>query len=246
MAEAQARRYRVRLAAGADDLRAAQALRGAGFGLGKPDCDAFDDICTHMLIEDRREGRLAGCFRLLALSNGAEIARSYSAQFYDLTALSAYPRPMTELGRFCIHPSARDPDILRAAWGAITAHVDSVGVGMLFGCTSFRGVDPVPYRDAFAALARGHLAPRRWAPKPRAAHIVPLKAAEDARTRSPLADIPTLLRTYLRMGGWVSDHAVVDPLMNTLHVFTGLEIDSIPLTRQRLLRATLDDGGRAG
>ncbi len=40
--------------------------------------------------------------------------------------------------------------------------------------------------------------------------------------------MPPLLRTYLMMGGWVSDHAVVDRQMNTLHVFTGLEIGAIP------------------
>jgi len=39
------------------------------------------------------------------------------------------------------------------------------------------------------------------------------------------------------MGGWVSDHAVVDPEMGTLHVFTGVEIRAIPATRKRLLRA---------
>jgi hypothetical protein len=46
------------------------------------------------------------------------------------------------------------------------------------------------------------------------------------------------LRTYLLMGGWVSDHAVVDNDLNTLHVFTGLEIKGIPASRKRLLRAT--------
>ena len=39
------------------------------------------------------------------------------------------------------------------------------------------------------------------------------------------------------MGGWVSDHAVVDEKMNTLHVFTGVEIGAIPAARKRLLRA---------
>ena len=48
--------------------------------------------------------------------------------------------------------------------------------------------------------------------------------------------MPPLLRTYLLMGGWVSDHAVVDRHMNTLHVFTGLEINAIPPARKRLLR----------
>ena len=38
------------------------------------------------------------------------------------------------------------------------------------------------------------------------------------------------------MGGWVSDHAVVDAEMNTLHVFTGVEIGAIPAARARALR----------
>jgi putative hemolysin len=241
-----ARRYTVRAANCEADLRAAQALRGAGFGLGAPDVDAFDDICTHMLVEDTRLNLIAGCFRLLPLANGCGIGRSYSAQFYDLSALTRYPSPMTELGRFCIHPAARDPDILRVAWGAITAHVDAGNVGMLFGCTSFCGTDPAPYRGAFAALARGHLAPAVWAPVVCAAQTVPLAgggATEDPR-RS-FAAVPPLLRSYLGMGGWVSDHAVVDPEMNTLHVFTGLEIAAIPPARQRLLRAVLDGDGAA-
>jgi hypothetical protein len=39
------------------------------------------------------------------------------------------------------------------------------------------------------------------------------------------------------MGGWVSDHAVIDKQMDTLHVFTGLEISAIPDARKKLLRA---------
>ena len=51
-----------------------------------------------------------------------------------------------------------------------------------------------------------------------------------------MAGMPPLLRTYLLMGGWVSDHAVVDRDLGTLHVFTGLEIGAIPPARKRLLR----------
>jgi putative hemolysin len=56
--------------------------------------------------------------------------------------------------------------------------------------------------------------------------------------RKAMQRMPPLLRTYLRMGGWVSDHAVVDCRMNTLHVFTAVEIDAIPPMRKRFLRAT--------
>lgn len=50
--------------------------------------------------------------------------------------------------------------------------------------------------------------------------------------------MPSLLRSYLAMGGWVGDHAVIDREMNTLHVFTGLEVAAIPAGRARVLRAT--------
>jgi putative hemolysin len=54
--------------------------------------------------------------------------------------------------------------------------------------------------------------------------------------KQALRKMPPLLRSYLAMGGWVSDHAVIDSELNTLHVFTGVEIDRVPAGRARLLR----------
>ena len=46
------------------------------------------------------------------------------------------------------------------------------------------------------------------------------------------------------MGGWVSDHAVIDRDLDTLHVFTGLAIAAIPPHRAAALRAlAADDPG---
>lgn len=234
-------RYRARTAAGPGDLAAAQDLRTLAFrGAGAArDADAFDAICTHVLVEEVRTGRLVCCFRLLPLTGGDDIGRSYSAQFYDLAALRAFKGPMVEMGRFCIHPEARDPDILRVAWGAMTAFVDRERVEMLFGCSSFHGTDADQYLDAFAMLKDRHLAPKRWLPRVKAPNV--FRFARLLRLRKPdaklaLLRMPPLLRTYLMMGGWVSDHAVVDRDLNTLHVFTGLEIRAIPPGRARLLR----------
>lgn len=234
-------RYRARTAEGPEDRAAAQDLRTLCFRdpAGPPDRDAFDDACTHVLIEEVRGNRLVACFRLLPLSAGCEISRSYSAQFYDLAALSAYPGRMVEMGRFCIRPDLRDPDILRVAWGAMTAYVDREGVEMLFGCSSFHGTEADAYLDAFAMLKEAHLAPRRWLPRVKAPVV--FRFAQKLRRKKPdarraMMGMPPLLRTYLMMGGWVSDHAVVDRDLNTLHVFTGLEIAAIPPARARLLR----------
>lgn len=239
-------RYAARLAAGAEDLDRAQALRHLSFrasrGLDAPggrDADAFDADCLHVLVEDCRSDTLVCCFRLMRLQGGAEIGRSYSAQYYDLSRLRDYPGPMVEMGRFCIHPDCHDPDILRVAWGAMTQIVDEMGVELLFGCSSFSGAEAEAHHDALALLREGHLAPRRWLPRVKAKSVFRfgrvLKNRAPDRKRAALT-MPPLLRTYLLMGGWVSDHAVIDRDLNTIHVFTGLEIRAIPPARARLLR----------
>lgn len=235
-------RYRARFARGQADVLAAQRLRTRAFrktaeaGL---DADDFDDLCEHILVEDQRSGALVCCFRILPLTGGKDIAKSYSAQYYELSALETFEGPIVEMGRFCIDPDLKDPDILRVAWGAMTSYVDEAGVELLFGCSSFHGTDADQYLDAFAMLKARHLAPKRWLPKVKAPKVFrfaqKLRRKPDAKLA--MLRMPPLLRTYLLMGGWVSDHAVVDSHMNTLHVFTGLEIKAIPPARKRLLRA---------
>jgi putative hemolysin len=235
-------RYRARLAVTAADLAASQQLRHACFiaAPGHPprsggiEADAFDPACAHVLIEEAC-GTLAASFRVMEFAGGAGLAHSYTAQFYDLSRLAAYPLPLVEVGRFCLRPGLHDADVLRLAWGALARIVDARGAGMLLGCSSFAGTDPAPYAAAFALLAGGHRAPPLWAPGVRAAEVVPLVAAPVDR-RAALAAMPPLLRTYLGMGGWVSDHAVIDRALGTLHVFTGVEIAAIPPARVRALR----------
>jgi putative hemolysin len=239
--------YRARFATVPEDVRAAQALRfrcfraeGAVAPDGGVDSDAFDARAEHVLVEETRGGRLVCCFRLLRFADGTGIAGSYSAQFYELSALAAFRGPMLEMGRFCIDPDVRDPDVLRIAWGAATAYVDRHGIELMFGCSSFAGTETDAYTDAFALLKDRHLAPKRWLPRVKAPAV--FRFARKLRMRRPdlkaaMRSMPPLLRTYLVMGGWVSDHAVVDNDLGTMHVFTGLEISAVPPARKRLLRA---------
>ncbi len=234
-------RYRARVAHTAKDVEAAQALRTLAFGTPDTDRDGFDDLCAHVLVEDLQQGRPVCCFRMLTLTDGGDIQRSYSAQYYDLSAMADYQGPMVEMGRFCIHPEWKDPDILRVAWGAMTAYVDRNGIRMLFGCSSFAGTETGEYLDAFAVLKDRHLGPKQWLPRVKAPDVFRFAARLRRRPdmKKAMLRMPPLLRTYLLMGGWVSDHAVVDRHMNTLHVFTGLEIGAIPPERKRLLRSVV-------
>ncbi|WP_298491724.1 GNAT family N-acetyltransferase [uncultured Maritimibacter sp.] len=230
-------KYRARVAAGRADVGAAQALRYLAFrdpeGEGR-DVDRFDGTFRHLLVEG--PDGVVCTFRYQLFPSSTEARSGYSAGVYDLSPLATVKGPMVEMGRFCLHPTAHDPDILRLAWAAMTRLVDDAQATLLFGCSSFRGIDAAPYQDALRMLAAEHVAPAEVRPKAKARERMPLpKGPYDAQAAQ--RQMPPLLRTYLLMSGWVSDHVVVDRVMNTLHVFTGVEIGRVPEARARALRA---------
>jgi putative hemolysin len=237
--------FRARLAAGPSDVDAAQQLRTKMFRgrhalNAKRDSDRFDAICQHVLVEDAHTGALQACFRFLHLHTGADIDLIDAAQFYDLVNLGKYKLPILEIGRFCTAQNVTDPSVLRLGWAVLTRFVDAHGIGLMMGCTSFAGNDTAPYRDALALLKERHLAPNIWKPLVKAPEVVRFAASlSDHKPTLKLANqfMPSLLRTYLTMGGWVSDHAVIDRDLATFHVFTGVEIANIPPRRAALLRA---------
>ncbi len=225
-------KYQVKLARSPADLAQVMALRRARFGVGQDDFDAGAQqvmVCA--------AGEVLCSYRLIAQKSGTEIGASYSAQFYDLSALHRFTPPVVELGRFCMaaHDQnfAQDPDILRLAFAGMARVVGDLGAGLLFGCASFAGHEG--HLSALDAL-RGHLAPPEWPIGKKSPHIVDFAARDDAVTADGIRAIPPLLRNYLALGGWVSDHAVADHALNTLHVFTGVMIDKIPAPRAEMLR----------
>lgn len=237
-------KYIARLAASESDVRKTQVLRGKFYDVPADNCaldrDMYDAKCKHVLIEDIATGALHASFRFMFFANGTHIDTSYSAQYYDLCRLKTYDQPMVEIGRFCVSRDVQDYEPYRLAWAYLTAYIDRHNISLMFGCSSFYGTDAEKYTDAFALLNDRHLAPEIWKPLSKASEVIVF--ADYLSDRKPLLktankNLPPLLRSYLGMGGWVSDHAVVDRKLKTLHVFTGIEVKTIPAARARVLRS---------
>ena len=214
------------------------AFRAAAFPrTGGEEEDAQDQLSAHVMVEGAA-GMLA-CFRVMLFGWGAGLQQGYAARFYDVAPLSGYAKPIAEMGRFCVAPGGVHPDVLRLAWGAMTRIVDEGQAGLIVGCSSFRGADWRLHRAGLALLAEGFIGPAEHRPRRKAAEVVDypglVGVVEDRK--ASLAGLPPLLRTYLGMGGWVSDHAVVDRELDTLHVFTCVEVDKVPAARASSLRA---------
>ena len=209
----------------------ALALRSRAFRKGGDDEDAFDAQSLHgVVVSDPAQALVA--FRARVLTGPADLVGCYTGQVYDLAPLISAPGPCLELGRFCQSDGPPDVMALRLAWAALSVLVDRTGAQMMIGCSSLPGADPEPHRATLSLLRARHLGPVTLRPGILSPLAVDLPDAQD--TKAPL---PHLLRSYLAMGGWVSDHAVRDPNLDTLHLFTGLEIAAIPEPRKARLRA---------
>jgi len=230
-------RLTLRVARSEPDMAQVSALRKLRFRDNKSaDLDRFDPLCTHLLITEQDGQDALACARLRLLT-GPALQDGYSAQYYDLSPMVVAGLCALELGRVCIAESRRqDPDILRVLLAGIALYADQRGVDVLMGCASFKGNDPGRHANALGWLRARHAGPASLCPHKRDALAFDLpQPGSVAEQKSALHSVPPLLRMYLGMGGWVSDHAVSDPVLDTLHVFTAVEIGRIPPNRKRVL-----------
>lgn len=208
----------------------ARAFRG---DRGADDSDAFDAGALH-LRAGPPTGPPRAALRLIAHPEGR--IGGYVALHYDLRALAAAPGRALELGRLCLDPDHPDPDLMRLIWAGVARAADGCQAARLIGCTSFRGTDPAALAPALGLLALRHLGPEGLRPAPLAREVRPLAAFAPAAAPEGAGLLPPLLRAYLALGGWVSDHLVIDRDLGTCHVFTCVEVAGMPEARKRVLR----------
>lgn len=227
-------KFELRLAKTAADLHAAQRLRYEVFieelgGDGplvdheaRLERDAFDAFFDHLLLIDRTSnGRVVGVYRVLRGDMAAKAGRFYSEDEYDLTAIKDSGRTLLELGRSCVHADYRGGAAMYHLWSGLGAYVVEHGIDVMFGVASFHGTDIDAIREPLAYLHHNHLAP-----KPLRARVVQkhfqtmdLMSADQIDKRAARKAMPTLIKAYLRLGGFVGEGAFVDHSFNTTDVF---------------------------
>lgn len=235
-AEGESSRLEVRLAASAEEIAAAQALRYRVFydEMGaKPtpdmaakgsDFDAFDDICDHLLVLDPARGSggraVVGTYRLIRREVGEASGRFYTAGEYDISKILAKGGKFMELGRSCVDVDYRTGSTMQIMWAGIANYVWDHGIELMFGCASLPGTEPAQLATQLAYLHHYHLAPEEIRPRALPELYVDMNLADkdSLNPRRALASLPPLVKGYLRLGGFVGDGAVIDHQFNTTDV----------------------------
>lgn len=233
-----ASRFEVRLAESDEDVTAAQRLRYRVFveemGAAAPgadhanrlESDAFDPYFDHLVLIDRQVqstdplDRVVGVYRLMRGSVAKSGPGFYGGSEYDLSKILDDGRESLELGRSCVAPDYRGGVGMHLLWDALGAYVTERNIEILFGVASFHGVEVEPKKQALAYLYHHHLAPDDLRVKalPPGAVDMNLMPPDQIDRKAAMAEIPSLIKAYLRLGGFVGDGAFQDTEFNTVDV----------------------------
>jgi len=230
-----------RLATSLDEIKAAQRLRfevfydecgaqpdEATLQLGR-DFDRIDEHCDHLLVIDHTQRRIVGTYRFMLRESAERCGGYYTASEYNIEKIVAYPGEIMELGRSCVHKDYRTRPTMQLLWKGIYAYIQAHNVQICFGCASFPGTDISQFRDVLAFLYHHYLAPDHLRARalPGLFHEMNTKPIESVDTKSIVRQIPTLIKGYLRTGGYIGDGAIIDHQFNTTDVCVIVKRDVI-------------------
>lgn len=236
--------FHVKLAQTKEDLRAAQRLRYEVFvselGAGGPfvdhaqrlERDDFDPFADHLLLSDQNRRKVVGVYRLMRPEMAARAGQYYSASEFDLTVLEQSGKKLLELGRSCLHVDYRGGTAMHHLLSALARYVAEHRIEVLFGVASFHGTDLSRLTGPLSLLHHRHLAPANLRPKSLKNVFENNNLTEEAHLnrKACIAEIPSLIKAYLRLGGFVGEGAFVDHAFNTTDVC--LVMDAKRLSQQ--------------
>ncbi|WP_210542561.1 GNAT family N-acetyltransferase [Rhodoferax sp. PAMC 29310] len=230
--------YLLRFAANLNDLQAAQQLRFQVFnlelneGLNSAyetglDCDPFDAVCRHLLVERRSTGQIVGTYRMQTGVTAASALGYYCEQEFDFSPFEVHRGEILELGRACIHADHRNYSVLSMLWRGIAMFAQDNGARYLLGCSSLTSQSHADASAAYRQL-QGHLAPKALRTHPLDAY-----ACELTTTHSGSIKVPKLLSAYLALGAWICGAPAIDRTFKTIDFLTLMDLQSPEMAQRR-------------
>lgn len=225
----------VRLAESTQEIEAAQRLRyqvfyeeygakpDAEMAASRLDIDEYDAYAHHLIVIDGSNSKdeIVGTYRLLRREAAEEVGQFYSSGEYDITPLLNSGQSLLELGRSCVLAPYRTRPVLQLLWQGIADYITEHDIDLMFGCASLHSTDIKSISKPLSYLHHYHLAPETLRPRAIKGRYINMNIIpqEDINPRRVFAELPPLIKGYLRAGSHIGDGAVIDEQFNTTDVF---------------------------
>ena len=226
------RRLQAERLQGTEALFEAQALRYRVFGqecgarLGDAglelDCDGFDAHCSHLGVRDLASGALVATTRLLDHATARRLGRFYSEGEFRLHGLGRLQGPVLEIGRTCVAAGYRNGATIAVLWSLLAEILNEGDYRFLNGCASILMQDGgIQAHAVMQRLREQHLCTEHLRAEPR--QPLPSLTLPDNLS----AELPPLLKAYMRLGAKVCGEPCWDPDFQVADVFILLRRDAL-------------------
>ena len=152
---------------------------------------------------------MVGTYRILSPDNARRVGNYYSENEFDLTRLQLLRPRLVEIGRSCVHPDYRNGATIALLWSGLARYMLENQYGYLIGCASISIADGGHAAASMFARLGEHMSPLEYRVFPRCP--LPLEAL---RNDLP-AELPPLIKGYLRAGAYICGEPAWDPDFNT-------------------------------
>ncbi|MDQ2834714.1 MAG: GNAT family N-acetyltransferase [Acidobacteriota bacterium] len=185
------------------------------------DKDHYDDVCDHMIVEQRKTGVIVGTYRMQMGDVAGRYFGYYSEQEFCFRPYEAMRPQIVELGRACIHREHRSPEVLHLLWRGIARYALVNGGRYMMGCCSLTSQDPQTGHAVYQSLRACMVdEPLRTVPTP--AFALPAAPALTEAVRAP-----KLLRAYLTIGAKICSEPAIDREFKTIDFLTLLDLQTL-------------------
>ena len=196
------------------------------------DTDRYDEVCDHLIVEDKTTGEVVGTYRMQMGDMAARNYGYYSEQEFDFSPYESMRGQVAELGRACIHREHRTSEVLNLLWRGLARYVLVHGGRYMMGCCSLNSQDQAEGLAVYGLLRNYMVAPElRTTPTVQYA-ITRVKASKQA------VEAPKLLRAYLAIGAKICGPPAIDREFRTIDFLTLLDLQALhPRVAARFLDA---------
>lgn len=192
------------------------------------DFDKYDQYFDHLVIYSKEEKKIVGNYRLSCVN---KFNHSYTGQEFDLTLLRLERGPYLELGRACIHKNYRKGSIITLLWRGIAEYMNASNASLLYGCSSVK-----VFTAKEAALLYRYFFEKEMVSKEIYCPPQPdfkndfydfwtdqyRNGLTETQTQQAELLIPSLVKTYLKIGAKIASEPAFDYDFKCIDLFTVL------------------------
>jgi len=193
------------------------------------DEDLFDPWCAHLVAIETSSDRVVGTYRILTPEAARQLGCRYTEQEFWLTRLDPIRDAIVELGRACVDPAFRGGATLMLMWSGLARWLAGQPYTHLMGCVSLSLADG----GSLAKALYDQLMPSYDAGE--CFRVWPIHRLRPGIAPAPgQAELPPLLRAYLRAGARIMGEPCVDQELHCVDFPVLLPLERLDLRfRQR-------------